>query len=232
MADYLQVANEFGLWLIALVVVSICVIQAILYYRQCMKAGKEIGLTEDQLKEGFWVGAKTAIGPAAAIFIIMVGLMTVIGGPMAWMRLAVIGAAPTELTAARLGAEGYGVAFGGEGYGIEAMAVSWWTMIINGIGWLVLVGLIGDKLEPVREKLAGGQASWLPVLSGSAMIGVFGYLIGGDVLTLEGPMYAVIFGAISMIILIKIAEKTSETFKPYCLGIAMIVGMIFAILLG
>ena len=46
----------------------------------------------------------------------MVGLMSVIGAPMAWMRLAVIGAAPTELTAATVGADAVGVTFGGEGY--------------------------------------------------------------------------------------------------------------------
>ncbi len=232
MEEVLQVANEWGIWVAGIVVVIICVIQAYLYLKQCFKAGRELGLEDSQMKQGFWVGAKTAIGPAFAVFIIMVGLMSVIGGPMAWMRLAVIGAAPTELTAAQLGAEGYGVEFGGEGYDLQAMATSWWTMIINGVGWLVLVGLIGHKLEPVREKMSGGDPSWLPVLSGAGMLGVFGYLIGGDVLTLEGPMYAVIFGAISMVILLQVAEKTTEKFKPYCLGIAMVTGMIFAIILG
>lgn len=232
MDEVLSVANEFGLWIAASFVILVAIVQVVLYYRRCMKTGKEIGLTESELKKGFYTGIKTSIGPVMAIFIIMVGLMSVIGGPMAWLRLSIIGAAPTELTAAQLGAEGYGVEFGGAGYNLEAMAVSWWTMTINGVGWLLLVGLVGHKLEGFRDVLAGDDASWLPVMSAAASLGVFGYLNSGSVLELGGPLVAVVAGAISMIILIKISENYFKPLKEYSLGIAMVVGMILAIIFG
>ena len=56
----------------------------------------------------FRTGLITAIGPSIAVFIVMVGMMSVVGGPVTWLRLAVIGAAPTELTAATIGAEAVG----------------------------------------------------------------------------------------------------------------------------
>lgn len=230
MDEVLSVANEFGLWIAASFVLIVTIIQVVLFYRRSMKAGKQIGLTEQELKKGFYTGIKTSIGPVMAVFIIMVGLMSVIGGPLAWMRLAIIGAAPTELTAAQFGADAYGVDFGGEGYNLEAMAVSWWTMIINGVGWLLFVGLFGDKLEKVREVLAGNKESWLPIMGSAASLGIFGYLNSGYVLDLGGPLIAVISGAISMIILIKISENYLKPLKEYSLGIAMVIGMALAII--
>ncbi len=71
----------------------------LLYYRQIYHAADAVNLSREQLS---WPSAGNGDihGPVVAIFIIMVGLMSVIGAPMAWMRLSVIGAAPTELTAA------------------------------------------------------------------------------------------------------------------------------------
>ena len=54
------------------------------------------------------MGLISAIGPALGVFIVMVGLMASIGGPMAWLRLSIIGAAATELSAANIGAEACG----------------------------------------------------------------------------------------------------------------------------
>ncbi|RCW47759.1 DUF5058 family protein [Halanaerobium sp. MA284_MarDTE_T2] len=231
MDQVLKVANEWGVWLAAAPVVIIALVQALLYYRQSMKVGQEIGLTKPELHKAFKTGVVTSIGPVIAVFIVMVGLMSVIGGPMAWMRLSVIGAAPTELTAARLGADAAGVEFGGDGYNLEVMAVSWWNMIINGVGWLLFVGLFAHKLEDVREKVANGDSRWLGVLSGAAMLGVFGYLNADYVLSLGGPLVAVVVGALSMVALLKISESF-RPIKEYSLGIAMLLGMFFATLLG
>ena len=230
MDEVLSVANEFGVWICAGALVSIALIQVILYYRQLFKAAEVTDVSQQELKLAFRTGAVTAIGPVVAIFIIMVGLMSVIGGPMAWMRLAVIGAAPTELTAATLGAEAAGVEFGGEGYNLQVMAVSWWTMAINGVGWLLFVGIFCHKLEGLREKAGGGDAVWLGILSVSAMLGVFGFLNSRNIVKMGGPLIATVAGAIAMIIMVNIAKKV-PAIKEYTLGIAMLIGMFVATIL-
>jgi hypothetical protein len=227
--EVLKVANSTGVWLTAAPIVIIALIQVLLYYRQIYHAADAVNLTREQLSQAFRTGMVTSIGPVVAIFIIMVGLMSVIGAPMAWMRLSVIGSAPTELTAATLGADAMGVKFGGEGYTLQVMAVSWWTMAINGVGWLLLVGLFAHKLEDVREKVGGGDTKWLGILSTAAMIGVFGYLNSRNLMVISGPFVAAITGAVSMIILLHVAKKMPKI-KEYTLGIAMLIGMFAAML--
>ncbi|MGI6783137.1 MAG: DUF5058 family protein [Aminivibrio sp.] len=225
--EILKVANSMGAWLTAAPIVIITLVQVLLYYRQIYEAADAVNLKPEQLKQAFRTGMVTSIGPVIAIFIIMVGLMSVIGAPMAWMRLAVIGAAPTELTAATLGADAMGVKFGGEGYDITAMAVSWWTMAINGVGWLLLVGLFAHKLEVLRDKAGGGDIKWLGILSSAAMIGVFGYLNSRNMTEVSGPLIAAVTGAVSMVILL-ILVKNRPQFKEYTLGAAMLIGMFAA----
>ena len=111
----------------------------------------------------------------------MVGLMASIGGPMAWLRLSIIGAAATELSAATMGAQAAGVEFGGNGYTLTVMAVSWFAMALNGAGWLLVSGTVTPALEKLRGKLSGGDAKWLAVLSGACSLGIFGYLNANEI---------------------------------------------------
>lgn len=172
----------------------------------------------------------SSIGPSIGVFIVMVGLMSVIGGPLSWLRLSIIGAAPTELTAAKLGAEVAGVTFGGADYTTEVLALSWITMTLNGCGWLLFVGLFAHKLEKLRVKVGGGDSKWLVVLSGASTLGVFGYLNAGDVVKGHGNLISVIFGALGMILFTKYLNQKFPKIKEYSLGIAMLFGMVGATL--
>lgn len=227
----LRIANETGVWLTAAPVVIVAALQALIYTRLARSTAHQMGIPDETCNTAFKTGLITAIGPVFAIFIVMVGMMSVIGGPISWLRLSIIGAAPTELTAAKTGADALGVQFGGADYDINALATSWWTMAINGTGWLVFVGLFSHKLESLRTKIGGGDVKWLAVLSGAAMLGVFGYLNSGDVVKGGGNLIAVIVGGLSMVLMIKLTQKAPKL-KEYSLGIAMILGMIGAVLLG
>lgn len=53
-----------------------------------------------------------------------------------------------------MGGKAYGVEFGSPDYDMMALATSWWTMAINGVGWLLLVAVVGNYLEGMRGKWA------------------------------------------------------------------------------
>lgn len=139
--DYLQIANSWPVWLCAGACVAIIVVQAVAFAKLCYKNAPLVGLSKADCSKSFKCGMVTAIGPSLSCFIGAISMITVVGGPLAWMRLSMIGAAPTELTAATTGAAAYGVELGGAGYDIYAMANSWLTMALNGCGWLLVVVL-------------------------------------------------------------------------------------------
>lgn len=229
MDNYLKIANSGMIWALCSITVFIALLQAILYMRMARKTALEANIPQDVVKTSFRIGLISAIGPAMGVFIVMVGLMAAIGGPMAWTRLSIIGAAPTELTAATFGAQASGVELGGPGYGLEAMSVSWFTMALNGAGWLVLTGLFTPCLETLREKMSGGDAKWLIVLSGACSLGIFGYLNDNEIVKGGGNALASVCGALCMVFLVKCIVPKCPKLMEYSLGIAMIIGMACAV---
>lgn len=230
MSENLVIANSWTVWLLCGITVIVAAVQAFLYLRLAKKTAVEAQIPEEVSKTSLRIGLISAIGPAMGVFIVMVGLMASIGGPMAWLRLSIIGAAPTELTAASLGAQAAGVQLGGEGYTLTVMAVSWFTMALNGAGWLVFTGLFTPSLEKLRDKVSRGDTKWLGVLSAACSIGIFGYLDVNEMVKGIDSTLAVVCGALSMIFLIKVVVPKFPRLMEYSLGIAMIVGMFFAIL--
>ena len=223
------VSNAPIFWALCGVTVVLSAIQAIRYMRQSFKTAKEVNLDPKIPREALRIGFISAIGPALGVFIVMVGLMASIGGPMAWLRLSIIGAAATELTAANVGAEACGVTLGSEEYTLVCLAVSWFTMALNGMGWLLFTGVATPSLEKLRNKVSGGDMKWLVVLSGACSLGIFGYLNAGEIMKGVGNTIAVLAGAISMVAIVKTICQKHPKLMEYSLGMAMIVGMIFAI---
>mgnify|MGYP000887666980 FL=1 len=224
-----EVSNAPILWLLCGITVGISALQAALYMRQSKKMTAQISLDPAVPKKAFRVGLISAIGPALGVFIVMVGLMASIGGPMSWFRLSIIGAAATELSAANIGAEACGVVLGSQDYTLMCLAVSWFAMALNGAGWLVFTGVATPSLDKLRTKISGGDINWLVVLSSACSLGIFGYLNAGEIMKGIGNTIAVVTGAVSMVLLMNTICKKYPKLKEYSLGIAMVIGMIFSV---
>src|SRR5690554_150426 len=105
MKDYLEIANDPMLWVMAIPAVAMVGVQAYLFSKRAFNASKTTSLSKEQCRKAFKVGAVSAIGPSLSVFVVMIAMMAVIGGPVTWLRLSFIGAAPTELTASTIGAK-------------------------------------------------------------------------------------------------------------------------------
>lgn len=235
----LEVANSWGLWVISISIVAVVLAQALLFLRLSYKVAGQLSYPIVKCNEALKVGLISAIGPSIAIFIVMVGMMSVVGTPITWLRLSIIGSASTELTAATVGAQAAGTTLGAPDYDLNALAVSFWTITINGTGWLLITALFTHKLEDIRRKVGGGDTRWLAVLSGAAASGCFGYLTAnttnGALKAIKeltpgawGPIWAMLGGTVGMVAANKLAEKL-PWLKEYTLGIAMLVGMFAAV---
>ncbi|MCI8649068.1 MAG: DUF5058 family protein [Anaerotruncus sp.] len=228
--DILKVANSWPIWAAAFALVSIVIIQSVLYIRLAFKNAPLVGVTKEQCKESVRCGMIISIGPTIAIFIVVVSMMVVVGAPITWMRLSMIGSASTELTACTLGAEAYGVELGGAGYNLTAMATAWWAMSVNGAGWLLIAAFLTPHLETVRLRMGGGDAKWLGLITSAAMLGLYSYLLSPYVVKVGKQAFAALVGFVIMYILLKVA-KNRKWLKEWALGFAILGGTVAGILL-
>ena len=209
--DYLAIANSWQVWLCAFACVGIIVAQSVFFTKLCYKNAPLVGLTKEQCGKSF-----------------RCGMITVVGGPLAWMRLSMIGAAATELTAAATGAAAYGVEMGGAGYDITVMANTWLTMALNGCGWLLVVLLLTPRMEKVRQRVGGGDDVWLGLITCGASIGLFGYMASQyyiQIASVPPAAWSCIAGTVTMLACVRLAPK-APWLKEYGLGIAIVAGIL------
>lgn len=235
MENYLNVANGIWIWIACIPVVLIVALQAVIFVKKARQAAPLVGMTSEEVNRAFRLGLTSAIGPALGVFVVMLGLMSAIGGPIAWQRLSIIGAAPTELTAATMAAQAQGLELGGQGYGLINFANASWVMALNGSAWLLTTGLFTDKLAIATKKISGGDTRKLAIIGGAAMCGAFGYLFGNELAKIVNPdpqvkTYAVagICAVVAMFVLDRIAQKHPKL-KEHTLGLAMLLGMFGAV---
>ena len=233
----LEVANSPAIWALCAIAVLAVLCETLLFFRLARKTAKSghVDLTPKQCHRALRAGVVSAIGPAFGVFIVMIGLIAVLGGPMAWMRLSVIGGATTELTAASVGVKALGGDLS-EALSMVQLSNAWWTMAINACGWLLVTWIFASRMEKVRTKIGGGDDRWMEIFSSAATLGIFGAFCSEYVVTAVQGMdftvvIAMVVSAVAMAVLMKVADKVIWL-KEYCLGIAMLAGIIVGLIIS
>lgn len=246
--DAMKIANSAPMWIAAGIAVAIVVVQALVFAVKSYKAGKEMGITEKQMKNAMKSSAITSIGPSIVILSSMLALLITVGAPVAWMRLSMIGSVMFESLAAGIGTNTIGVELGVDEMTPLALSMAVWTMVLCSIGWVIFATISASRMEKVQNKLSGGDPKKLISISTAAVIGVFcamsaQHLIkalfgiseeGATILQFNPNKNAIacILGGVIMFIMVNVSNKVQiKGLKEWNLAIAIFGSMIITALL-
>ncbi len=233
---YLQIANHPVMWLVCIPGILLVLFQAFLFTKKAIATGRQIGLTDDQFKSAARSSAIGSIGPSLAIVAGMIALLSSMGGPVAWMRLSYIGSVTYELTSASNAAAAVGSTIGTNNMTQEAFACGVWVMVICCLGWIITSTLFADKMEVLKDRVAGDSKVKLAVIATAGGMGSFGYQSFNRAISLTGidrNGIAVIGGFVVMLVLALIGKKSNapKWIKSLGMTIAMFAGMLAAVLI-
>lgn len=229
--NYLELANSPLMWLAAAIAVGVVVFQSVLFFRKSLKAAKEVGISDEQVKTAIKSSAISSIGPSIVILVTMISLIVSMGAPVSWMRLSFIGSVNYEAMAAGFGAQAMGTTL--ENLNPTAFACGVWVMICGSLGWLIFTLLFTDKMDKVNHLMSKGNSKMVPIISAGAMLGAFANLASGNFFDAENhfafggaPAIATIIGCILMMILSKLAkDKKINWLREWAFAISMFTGM-------
>ena len=152
------------------------------------------------------------------------------GGPIAWMRLAYIGAVNFELSAADRAASAVGCTLGTSNMTMEAFACAVYTMVICCLGWILVSALFAHKMGDLRDRVAGNNKAKMSVISVAGGMGAYGYQCFNRGIVLAGPdaqTMTVIFGFGTMFALAIYGKKKNVAWvRKFGMMIAMFSGML------
>lgn len=232
MSNYLEIANSKVFYILGSVIILFVILQSYLFVRLAFKEGIIIGLSKKQMIKAFRVGAVSSILPTIAIIVALIAMVPVLGIPIPWIRLSVIGSAPYELMSAGIGAKVMGVeGLGGAGYTSEVFAFSVWIM---SIGSFWAVSIVVFFLKKIKNKYASNStsadASWGTILTNSAFLGVFCIFIADPVVKGGLPLFTLLSGAGIMTLLVVIIVKLKVNWlKEFALTLSMLGAMLLSI---
>lgn len=160
-----RIINGPVMWLFAGAVIAACVAQSVVIYRMAKKyIDRTALLSKEEVGVCLRTGGVVAIGPALSVFVVALSMISMLGAPLTLMRVGMIGAAPTELTAASIGAEAAGVKLGVDTLTPQAFTAALWVGAVMSSGYLIFVPLVtrglGRKLEKVVVVPEGQKRPW------------------------------------------------------------------------
>lgn len=223
----MQVANGFGMWVAAFIMVAVVVVQAIMFFRLAKKEAVKVNFSSKNVMKSFKSGMITALGPSIAQFVALISFIAVIGSPMAWMNLSIIGSASTDLTVATMSAESMGSGLGAENFNLDTLAVVLFCLALNGCVWQAFVAITTPKMGQIQHKLGGGDIKWMKLITAAANIAVFSNMASGQAVKGGGYLAAVLAGFFVMLL----ANSLAKRFKfllEYKLAISIVLGLIVA----
>lgn len=227
----MEIANSAPMWIACGAAVGLVIVQAFIFGKNAYKAGKKIGLSEEQMRRAMRSSMIASVGPSLVILSGLLSLMVTVGGPMAWMRLSFIGSVMFESMAAAFGAGAAGVQIGADEMTKAALGTAIWTMILGSIGWTLFATFSADKMEKVQKKIVGDNTVLLAAISSSAFIGAASSLSAQHFVKLNKYSIACGLGAIIMLLLLMAAKKKNlKWLNDWAFTISIFAGMIITAL--
>ena len=228
--------NDGFLYVIVAIVIAYVVIQSIVFLIKAWKRGKELNMDRAAMKKTIITSAIFTVAPAFAILLGVVALSKALGFPLPWLRLSVIGALTYETTAAASAANALGTDLSHKITDPMVYSTIAWVMTIGIVPGLILVPLIGKRIENGIIKLKSNDARWGEIFMSGLFLGMISAFLGMIFATvgqgLKGwiPVFVMLAAAVLMALCGLIRKLTNARWlEDYALPISMLGGMALAI---
>lgn len=159
-------------------VILFVIAQSVYFLLKAAGQAKKIGLSGATIRRTIMASVIFTIGPAVAILLGVITLSKMLGLPLPWLRLSVLGAVTYELPAATTTAKAMGLDLATRITDPKAFSAIAWVMtlgIIPGI-FLVLFGL--KKIEGGYGKITSKDQAWGKIFMDCLFLGMISAFMG------------------------------------------------------
>ncbi len=221
--------NSPVLWVFALGVFGVIIVQTLIYMRAARRAGPQLDFPRKDLRASFRSGAVAAIGPSLAIVIVAVALLALFGTPAVLVRIGLVGSAATETASASLASGTMGATLGGEGYTPEVFTVAFFAMSLSGGMWMLATLVLTPLLKHGDVKMRAINPALMAIVPAAALLAAFASLGIAELGKSTGHIIVVVVSALTMAVCLALARALNAAWlREWGLGFSIIVGLVVA----
>ena len=229
---FFDVANGPLLYGLAIVIVAFVLVQSLLFLRKAWKEAKRIGLSTAKLKKAVTSSAIFSVVPSLPIIISLFAMMPLLGIPLPWIRLSVVGSASYELVAAESASSGLGYSTMAEAStgGASAFAAIAIVMTVGIIWGLSFSTVYQKKLQSTMTNMREKDTRWAALLVDCLFVGLAS-AFGGQMIAAGGVTLLTLLTSLVLMILLTLLSKVRgfRWLESFAMSISMVGAMGMAI---
>ena len=226
MSTHLQLANSTTMAILCGITILIVLLQPVIFMIVAFKRGKELNMTDQEMKEAARSSAIFSIIPSLPIIVSYLLLVPSLGRYFPWLRLSVVGSAAYETMVANMAAEALG---------LESITVPDTFVFIL---FVVTIGILGGNIFNVFflkaydkkvESIKNSNAKLVPIITTAMFLGLYGTMAAPHFTNIANipAVAAILVAGITSIFVNKFAANHKKL-KEFAFPLSMIVGMLGA----
>lgn len=226
----METVNYNAPWMFAWVAVLLLlvIVQCLIYMRRAWIRAKNLGVEPKKIKKALTTGILISILPTLPVLVVFLSLMQLLGIPLPWLRLSIIGSAAYESYAAGTALQCVGQELTVGGFDKLGWVSAVWVMTVGGsvsVLWSILairpISAAYKKAEKIDVKLV------LAIGSG-CLIGIMAYVsvgYGWGTMSTKGVVFTISFLCGAVLILIQKKCQKAKWLSDYLMAISMLAAM-------
>lgn len=233
--SYTEICNQPWMFIFVGVILLAVIAQNAIAMRKAWKHAKnDLGIPPEQIRKGLTNGIIVSIVPTIPVIIVLLSLIPLLGTPLPWLRLSVIGSATFESMAASIGVETAGEALQVGGYTVAGWIAACWCMGVGGsssVVWSLIAIKPIEKLFGAAEKF---NFKLVLTIGTGCLMGIMAYgAISFGLDDLSGKFKVWLPSFLLGMFLVYISKKfpKQKWINDFLMAICMIVGMVVACIL-
>ncbi|MGI6193138.1 MAG: DUF5058 family protein [Christensenellales bacterium] len=230
---FMEVANSGLLYAIAIAVIAFVLLQSLAFLIKAWKEAKRSGIDAKKLKKAAASSAIFSIVPSLPIIISLFAMMPILGIPLPWIRLSVVGSASYELVAAESAAKGLGYstladAASGDAQAFAAIAI---VMTVGIIWGLIFSTFYQKKLQTTISNMREKDTTWVVIMVDCLFVGLAA-AFGGQMIATGGVTLLTLITSMVLMVALMVLSKLPgmKWMESFAMSLAMVGSMGMAIL--
>ncbi|MCI9890145.1 DUF5058 family protein [Micrococcales bacterium 31B] len=224
--DITPVSFHPVLWVSAVAVFAVIVLQSIIYLRAIRKAGSAVNLTDQQVMGSVRRGGIAAIGPSLAVSLVAISLLPLFSTPAVLTRIGLVGSAAFDVAAAGLAAGSQGAELGGPTYTQKVFAIGFAAMTLGGLVWMLTALVLTPILSKADKRLRSVNPAVMTVVPAAAILAAFFTLAMTETTKSGVHVLTLLVSAVVMGICLALAKFLNQHWlREWGLGIAIFVAL-------
>jgi hypothetical protein len=230
--SFWEVANSGILYILAAIVVLFVIVQSTVFLIKAWKEAKRIGIDVKRLKKAVASSAVFSIVPSLPIIISLFAMMPILGIPLPWIRLSVVGSAAYEHVAAESAGKGLGYAWileaSAGGAPFAAIAI---VMTVGIIWGLTFSTFYQKKLQTSISSLREKDTTWAAILVDCLFVGLAA-AFGGQMIAAGGVTLLTLLTSMALMFAFYALAKLPgmKWMESFAMSLSMVGAMGMAIL--